>query len=317
MIADVEDWAYDFIAKSISGKFRKYEATTVYFRDLIRGTDSVDAKNFDVIMGFFWYDMFLRGKLVENLDNNKICVTVQSHNSWLKRDLTLNQVESILSRYPAVGFSSVKLIEKFPNLENKHLTPTGYEPRYFSPTPLPSFDGKLRVCWAGDPEAAHHGDVKGYYRHILPAIEAVENVELITTTKADPIKHTRMGEFYSRGHLYLSMSANEGTPMPLLEAMACGRPVITTNAGIAKEVIDETCGWLIPRTTEDLIKTLKICHSKIYTLQEMGICAFKNVEERVADWSAMHYEKMFDAVYDHNKAIRGSSIRQTGPAKAR
>ena len=35
MIADVEGWAYDFIAKSISGKFRKYEASTVYFRDLI------------------------------------------------------------------------------------------------------------------------------------------------------------------------------------------------------------------------------------------------------------------------------------------
>ena len=80
MIADVEGWAYDFIAKSISGKFRKYEASTVYFRDLINGSDSVDASEFDVVMGFFWYDMLQRGYLVENLDINKVCVTVQSHN---------------------------------------------------------------------------------------------------------------------------------------------------------------------------------------------------------------------------------------------
>ena len=105
--------------------------------------------------------------------------------------------------------------------------------------------------------------MNGSYQHILPAIESLDFVELITTTKANPIKHSKMGEFYSRGHLYLCMSANEGTPMPLLEAMACGRPVISTNAGIAPEVVNKQCGWLIPRTTESLISALEDSFSKI------------------------------------------------------
>ena len=90
MVADVEGWAYDIIAKSIASKFRKYEATIVYFKDIIRGTEKVDARDYDVIMGFFWYDMFIRGGLINNFDLSKVCVTVQSHNSWLKRNLTLD-----------------------------------------------------------------------------------------------------------------------------------------------------------------------------------------------------------------------------------
>ena len=88
LIADVENWAYDIIAKSIKDKFRKYECDIVYFKDMIRGNTKVDANNYDVIMAFFWYDMFVRGNLIENLDIRKVCVTVQSHNSWLKRGIT-------------------------------------------------------------------------------------------------------------------------------------------------------------------------------------------------------------------------------------
>ena len=36
----------------------------------------------------------------------------------------------------------------------------------------------------------------------------------------------------------------------------------------------------------------------------MGVNAYKNVEERVADWSAMYYEQMFDCVWEHNEAGR-------------
>ena len=120
LIADVEGWAYDIIAKSIANSFRKYRAEIVYFRDLIDGKVTVDGNDYDVIFAFFWYDMLLRGKLVENLDLRKVCVDVQSHNSWLKRNIKLDDVEMILNNFTSVGFSSKKLMRKSPS---KHYYP--------------------------------------------------------------------------------------------------------------------------------------------------------------------------------------------------
>ena len=299
LIADVEGWAYDIIAKSIANSFRKYRAEIVYFRDLIDRKVTVDGNDYDVIFAFFWYDMLLRGKLVENLDLRKVCVDVQSHNSWLKRNIKLDDVEMILNNFTSVGFSSKKLMRKFPGLKNKFYTPSGFDPRRFSPSPFPQFDGTLKICWAGDPETSHHGDVKGYYEFIRPAIEKFDDVELITASKQNRIPHNKMGTFYSRGHVYLNFSSSEGTPMPLLESMACGRTVITTNVGISEEVVSHGInGWVVPRSLNALVNAIGECQKNISELQKMGLKAFRSVEDRTYDWSAMHYEKLFDSVYD-------------------
>jgi glycosyltransferase involved in cell wall biosynthesis len=38
----------------------------------------------------------------------------------------------------------------------------------------------------------------------------------------------------------------EGCPNVVLEALACGRPVVTTNVGGIPEIMNETCGSLVP-----------------------------------------------------------------------
>jgi len=298
LIADVEGWAYDIIAKSIANRFRKYLAEIVYFRDLIDGKVTVNTEEYDVIFAFFWYDMFLRGNLLGSLDSTKVCVDVQSHNSWMKRQIKVSEVEEILKQFSAIGFSSKKLMRKFPDLDFKFYTPSGFDPIRFRPSPMPRYDGKLKICWAGDPESSHHGDVKGYYEYILPAIERFNDVELITASKQNRIPHNQMGSFYSQGHIYLNFSSSEGTPMPLLESMACGRAVITTNVGISEEVVNSENGWIVPRKIDDLVSAIEDSKNKLSQLQEMGLRAFKAVENRTDDWSAMYYEKLFDAVYD-------------------
>jgi len=86
--------------------------------------------------------------------------------------------------------------------------------------------------------------------------------------------------------------------MPVLESMACGRAVITTNVGISEEVVNSDNGWIVARTIEDLVDAIDNCKSRLSELQDMGVRAFKAVEDRTDDWSAMHYEDLFDAVYD-------------------
>ncbi len=88
--------------------------------------------------------------------------------------------------------------------------------------------------------------------------------------------------------------------MPVLESMACGRSVITTNVGISEEVVNNSNGWIVSRTKDDLVSVINECHKNIENLQKMGTDAFNSVSERVGDWSAMYYEKLFDCVYDKN-----------------
>jgi len=60
-----------------------------------------------------------------------------------------------------------------------------------------------------------------------------------------------MVDFYNRIDILLILSENEGTPMPLLEAMSCGKMVISTNVGIAPLVLDDK--YIIKEKDEDLI----------------------------------------------------------------
>jgi len=49
------------------------------------------------------------------------------------------------------------------------------------------------------------------------------------------ITHDEMRDYYAKIDLYVCVSETEGTPNPVLEAMACGVPVISTDVGIVKE----------------------------------------------------------------------------------
>lgn len=53
--------------------------------------------------------------------------------------------------------------------------------------------------------------------------------------------------YYNASDLFvLPSKSGEGLPLVLLEAMACGLPVIATNVGGASEVIYENCGKIVP-----------------------------------------------------------------------
>lgn len=47
-------------------------------------------------------------------------------------------------------------------------------------------------------------------------------------------------------HLFLFSSISEGMPVSVLEALACGTPVVTTNCGGVDNVVDEINGHIVP-----------------------------------------------------------------------
>lgn len=55
----------------------------------------------------------------------------------------------------------------------------------------------------------------------------------------------KMSELYAAADFYLIPSRDEGGPKAVLEAVACGTPVISTDVGIAKEVLSNVDGCLV------------------------------------------------------------------------
>lgn len=92
---------------------------------------------------------------------------------------------------------------------------------------------KFAIGWAGD------------------ANKPMKNVHLlgrlgyrsIMATKENFIPHNKMPDFYNRCHVYTYFSSHEGCNRTILEAMACGLPVVTSEAGAVKKLIDPH--WII------------------------------------------------------------------------
>ena len=87
--------------------------------------------------------------------------------------------------------------------------------------------------------------------HLLP-----EGTEYNKEPSQDQLK-----EFYSKCDAWLFSSSSEGFGLPILEAMACGTPVIGTPAGAAPELLAGGGGILVkPQDPEDMAKAIEqIC----------------------------------------------------------
>ena len=103
---------------------------------------------------------------------------------------------------------------------------------------------KLRIGWSGNSKFSDEedDDLKGLNRVIIPAVKDLihegYNIELkIADKNIRMIPHEKMPDYYNEIDIYICASRTEGTPNPVLESMACGIPIISTNVGIVSEVL--------------------------------------------------------------------------------
>jgi glycosyl transferase family 1 len=97
-----------------------------------------------------------------------------------------------------------------------------------------SFDDRPRFGWCGNPRALEgmgFRDLKGL--SILTSLRSLPDIDFVTATGA-PAR--TMPAWYRSLDVYVCASRLEGTPMPVLEAMAVGNIVISTPVGIVPEI---------------------------------------------------------------------------------
>ena len=90
-------------------------------------------------------------------------------------------------------------------------------------------------------------------------------------------------KIWQQNHILLIPSAQEGLPISLTEAMACGRPAIVTDVGDNTELIneDETGFIAAAPTTASFSKAMEKAWQKNDTWEQMGLNSFDLISMRL------------------------------------
>lgn len=129
--------------------------------------------------------------------------------------------------------------------------PAGVNTQLFrTQRPLGS-SGRLRVGWCG--QIGQQENSKGYALTLRPLLRCLgDTFQFVINDRnyLNAVSRAEMVDWYNSIDVLLCTSSTEGSPMPPLEAMACGRPVVTTAVGdMPNSMLDGETGFLVGRTT--------------------------------------------------------------------
>ena len=298
LIPDRPGWAYDILAQLLKDYLLDWQVDIAYIVDIREDLESIDISDYDVVFFFLWFDAMRYGPKIKGFDFRRTCVGVHSIASWEKRRLNAKYTSLICNQFAATGIISEQL-NRLLSLKKPFLTPNGVDENLFTPASAPPI-GRLRFMWVGNPSSQHHGDNKGFDSIITPVFNSLgEQVELLTATSDQPVAREDMGAFYAGGHVLLCMSESEGGPLPVIEAMHVGRPVISTSVGIVPEVVNSGVnGWIIDRSRSALKAQILKLVDDSRCLEEMCDAARDAVRDRTGVGMAVTYATMFRSVLE-------------------
>ncbi len=121
-------------------------------------------------------------------------------------------------------------------------------------------------------------------------------VEIMGWMANDKVRETVAG---SRALLLPSYA--EGLPVVIMEALALGRPVISTYIAGIPELVDEGCGWIIPAGSEEALVTAmrEALNAPPELLAAKGVEGRKRIErDHDSDKEAAKLHAMFEKTVD-------------------
>lgn len=168
-------------------------------------------------------------------------------------DRCLSKAKERLPQFSGI-IAKNRSLNEFTRQLNEHTVyvPSGVEIEHWRPAPV-SQEGPLRVAWCGQNRQANPWqNTKGYMQVLLPLLERLKNHPGIVfrtnnaTYRDGVLSSAEMVNWYQQADVFLCTSSTEGAPLPVFEAAACGRPVISTSVGAVPELVtDGENGFLL------------------------------------------------------------------------
>jgi glycosyltransferase involved in cell wall biosynthesis len=292
LVADVRGWAFDNIAQHIRTHLGDaFEVFVIYFGeypDWIACLREIVMDLAPDLVHFFWREYLFdilasdfgravceRYFLPEQafLDRfSRMVVTTSVYDHLYADEESLRARTPYLWLVDGYSVSSERLHAIYgtggPPLPDAVIE-DGVDIELFRPAPRsnePDAERELVVGWAGNSRwnRTETHDPKGLDTLLKPALERLrEEGVRVTGRFMDSAERTvprsEMPAFYNAVDVYVCVSEIEGTPNPVLEAMACGVPIVSTDVGIVPQVFGpEQRRFILPeRTIDALVAALR------------------------------------------------------------
>lgn len=288
LIADVPNWAFDNCAnqiiKHLSGK---YNFTKIYDYNKMGGnpTPPINDSPYDLVFCFISH---LKPS-VQNVPNYKLLTSIRSQSSV--EGCPQYYTEEVMTKtYNAVSVVAKSLRALLPQKCCPIWdTPNGVDTDLFKPIP---HDHLFTIGFAGN---SKHPGKKGM--NLIVEAARLAGVQCkVADRQVEWLPHSKMPEYYKDIDVYVCFSVSEGFPNSVLEALACGKPVISTRVGGCLECVKTGYnGLLIDRSVPVLVEAINTLKNDKELYNHMATNARKEVVENW-QWKDMvkKYETFFD-----------------------
>lgn len=114
------------------------------------------------------------------------------------------------------------------------------------------------------------------------------------------VKREQKEEIYQSADVLVVPSKAENFPTVILEAFACGLPVIGSNVGGIPELVTNDCGWIIEDNTAEKLSDIlqKLTDDKKDILDKSVNCRKKYQEQYTLDSMMNNYFKLYREIAD-------------------
>ena len=265
LVVDEPNWAFDIEAKLLKKKFQDIfdidiYAASEYGNDLYQLLQ--DVKDYDRIH-FFWRKLLLQFTSKEFMDYfhdeqdyssyvKRVCPKISTgiYDHLFLEENDIHDYTPIFNHYCGKYYTCSRKLERIYQNISSYPSPFGtihdtYDNELYDGGDRNRFRTRKRdslvIGWVGNSNwNIKVKDFKGFHSILKPAIEELRAEGLqIEEFYADKNIRFRtneeMPDYYQNLDVCVIVSTEEGTPRPILEGMASGCPIITTDVGIAEE----------------------------------------------------------------------------------
>lgn len=283
LVPDCEGWAFDNRANALMRHIEGYQFDKVFWKDM----PEKDYSEYDLIyyMGFYMMGT-KRDKAKEYYRKEKTITSMTGLVNW-----SLEETIPFFDKACAVSVMNEAYREILINKIGGKIfvTPNGVNTDLFKPLNFIK-DGMFTIGWAGNRK--HKGKRVDELQEV---VDSIDYARLKIQDREEKIPHYIMPNFYNQLDCYCCPSSNEGSNNSVLEAMACGVPVISTPAGNAKQLLSSGGGILIDEELNGLRDAILRMKTEFDERFTMGM---KARSEILKNWSwavrSQTYKEMFD-----------------------